>query len=144
LIDQDIERGCNLGVGVDEHGRLHPDPGKFDGSRAKIDGCTTKKRDRKVAAPRRVPAPKWLKTCRRPSSATTVCPACAPPLKRITAASGSRATMASTAKPLPSSPKLAPITAVALRGFMTSPPASCDGLLGRKRAAERLGRVKPR
>src|SRR5215475_2594583 len=100
-----------------------PIPASSTASRAKIDGCTTKKRDRKVTAPRRVPAPKWLKTCRRPSSATTVCPACAPPLKRITAASGSRATMASTAKPLPSSPKLAPITAVAVRGFMMSPSA---------------------
>src|SRR5262245_56151672 len=83
-----------------------------------IEGCSTEKRERKVAAPRSVPAPKWLNTWRRPSAATTVCPAWAPPLKRITAASGSPATTVSTTRPLPSSPKLAPITTVALRGFM--------------------------
>src|SRR5215813_7983790 len=117
-----------------------PIPASSTASLAKIDGCTTKKRERNVAAPRKVPAPKWLKTWRRPSSATTVCPAWAPPLKRITVASGSRATMVSTAKPLPSSPKLAPTTTMALRGFMVSPSASL--LQDRQKWAADCGSVR--
>src|SRR5262249_13327490 len=29
LIDEDVERGCDLGVGINEHDRLHPDVGEF-------------------------------------------------------------------------------------------------------------------
>ena len=47
-------------------------------------GLDTKNRDKKVAAPANAPLPTWLKTWRKPSGVTTVCPACAPPLNRAT------------------------------------------------------------
>ena len=40
-----------------------------------------------VPAPASAPLPIWLNTWRRPSGATTVWPACAPPVKRATIAS---------------------------------------------------------
>jgi hypothetical protein len=62
------------------------------------------KRDRWVGTPWNVPDPNCANVWCRPAGVTTLCAACAPPLNRITAVTGSAAQSASTTVPLPASP----------------------------------------